>query len=86
MEDSDLADFRRAVRGHLADRPAVSQTTATIHRGIAREHGGAVADVEKACAVLVALGHFERLADPLGGPAQYFRITGPGILAHESGR
>lgn len=86
MEDTEIADFRRAVRGHLADRPAVSQSAETIHRAVKREHGGTLEDVRKACAVLVALDQFEEATDPLGGPVKYFRITGKGILAHEAGQ
>lgn len=86
MRPEDIADFRRAIRGHLADRPAVSQSAETIWRAVRREHGGTLAEVETACTVLVTFGQLHQENDPLGGSARYFRITAQGILDHEAGR
>jgi len=85
MEDSDISDFRRAVRGHLAERPTVAQSAETIHRHVAREYGASILDTQNAIAVLVALGHLKSHADKLGGSAKFYQATAEGIFAHERG-
>jgi hypothetical protein len=83
MEDPDTIALRRAVRAHLAERPAVSQSSETLHRHLRREHACTLADVEKALAVLCALGQLKSSHDPLGGSTLYYRATADGILSHE---
>lgn len=85
MEDSDIPDFRRAVRAHLAERPAVAQTTATIHRHVARQFSASLADTEKAISFLLALNQFKALDDPMGGSVKSYQATAEGILKHERG-
>lgn len=86
MEDSELAEFRHAVRGHLADRPSVAQSAATIHRALKRQFDVVEKDTKRACEVLVALEQFKTIHDPLCGSVTFYQITGKGILDHESGR
>lgn len=85
MEDSHIPEFRRAVRAHLAERPAIAQNPATIQRHLAREHDCTLADTENACAVLEALKHISAANDPLGGKTKFYKATAEGILAHERG-
>lgn len=85
MEDSDIPDFRRAVRAHLAERPHVSQTAETIHRHVRRQYDSSLDDTKKAIAVLLAFRHLKALDDPMGGCTKYFQSTAEGILAHERG-
>ncbi len=85
MEDSDIPAFRRAVRAHLAERPAVSQPATTIHRHLEREFGCTVAQTESACVVLVAMGFLKTKPDSMGGSTQFYQVTAEGILAHERG-
>ena len=80
----DIAQFRRAVRAHLADRPAVAQSPATIHRAVGPEHGASVGQVAEACIFLTSLGDFRELTDPLGGSTRRYQITATGTIAHES--
>jgi hypothetical protein len=81
----DVAELRRAVRGHLAERPAVSQSAETIYRALRREYGCELGHVTNACAVLVSLDHLSVETDPLGGSTRYYKATAKGILAHEAG-
>lgn len=85
MEDSDKPSLRRAVRAHLAERPSVSQSAATVHRHVGAEYGASVAEVESACGVLVSMGQLSSHHDPLGGSVKYYKATADGILAHERG-
>lgn len=86
MEDTELAEYRHAVRGHLADRPSVAQSAPTIHRALKRQFDASEKDTLKACQVLVALDQFKEVKDALCGSVKYFQITGKGIIDHESGR
>ena len=83
MDADQIPDFRRAVRGHLADRPAVSQSAETIARHLQREFRSTLAETEKALSVLEAMGHLSSEFDPLGGSRKFYRATAAGILAHE---
>lgn len=85
MDAHSIADFRRAVRAHLAERPAVAQSADTIHRHLGREHAASRDHVAAACAFLVDLGHLRHVPDSLGGAAAYFKATAAGIIAHERG-
>jgi len=85
MEDSDIPDFRRAVRAHLAERPAVSQSAETVHRHLRREFDCSIAETEKALAVLEAMQQARVSYDPLGGSTKYYQATADGILRHERG-
>lgn len=85
MEDSDIPEFRRAVRAHLAERPSVAQPAETIHRHLRRQFDCSLADTAKACAVLEALNHLKSRHDELGGNTKYYQATAAGILAHERG-
>lgn len=85
MDDTDIPDFRRSVRAHLAERPSVSQSAETIHRHVAREYAATVRQTESALAVLEAMRHVKSAHDPLGGPVKYYQATADGILAHERG-
>lgn len=80
----DIAEFRRAVRAHLAERPAVAQPAATIHRALKREWGCELEEVAQACVFLLSLGHFKEVRDPLGGRVVDYQITAAGTIAHES--
>ena len=86
MSTEQTIAFRRAVRGHLAERPSVSQAPATIHRFMGRDVPGTVEDVARACEVLTALGQLHAENDPIGGSTKYYRVTAQGILDHEAGR
>jgi hypothetical protein len=86
MAPHKIAEFRRAVRHHLAERPSVSQCAETIHRFMHRENPCEPADVQAACTVLTTLGQLDESNDPMGGPVKYYRITAKGILDHEAGR
>jgi hypothetical protein len=81
----DVAELRRAVRGHLAERPAISQSAETIYRALRREYGASLRQIADACAFLVALDHLSKDTDPLGGAEKYYQATAKGILAHEAG-
>lgn len=81
-----IADFRRAVRDYLAERPSVSQSPATIRRFMGRDVPGDESDVAAACTVLTSLDQLAESNDPLGGATKYYRITAKGILDHEAGR
>jgi len=84
--DADLIpDLRRAVRAHLADRPAVAQTARMIFRHVSRDFDCSVDDVEKAALFVAALGQFKQLDDPMGGSVKSYQVTAAGILAHERG-
>jgi hypothetical protein len=85
MEDSDIPDFRRAVRGHLAERPAVAQSAETIHRHLRREHGCTLPEIENALTVLIAFKHLKTSQDAMGGRTLFYQATAEGILAHERG-
>lgn len=85
MDATDIPAFRRAVRAHLAERSAVSQSAATIHRHLAREFVCTVEDTATACAVLEALGFVASFFDPLGGATRFYKATAAGIIAHERG-
>jgi len=85
MDDTDIPDYRRAVRGHLAERPSVAQSSATIHRHVAREFGASPKDTENAIAVLEAMKQLKSSPDPMGGAVRYYQATADGILAHERG-
>jgi hypothetical protein len=84
--DADLIpDYRRAIRGHLADRAVVSQCAETIARHFQREYRPTTDETEHALTFLTALGHLAAEPDPLGGARKYYRATAAGILAHERG-
>ncbi len=84
--DADLIpDFRRAVRGHLAERPAIAQGAAIITRHLKREFGCTEEETEKALIFCEALGHLKGEHDPMGGRTKAYKATAAGILAHERG-
>ncbi len=85
MEDSDIPDFRRAVRAHLAERPSVAQSAVTVHRHVGREFPVTLQETTAALDVLVTFGHLKSTKDPLGGRLIYYQATADGILAHERG-
>jgi hypothetical protein len=85
MDATDIPTYRRAVRAHLAERPAIWQPAATLHRHLVREYGSTLGETEQACAVLVSLGHLSIHHDALGGATRYYAATAAGILAHERG-
>lgn len=82
----DPAELRRVLRAHLAERPAVAQSAATIHRSIKREHPCTPEQAELELTVLVSLGQLVDSTDPLGGATRYYQISAQGILDHEAGR
>lgn len=77
-------EIRLAVRTYLVDRPAVAPTAAAIHRGIQRDTGATLPEVEAACIFLVGLQQVAVLRMPLGASRGY-QITSAGIIAHERG-
>lgn len=84
--DADLIpDLRRAVRGHLAERPAVAQGATIITRHLKREFDCSEEDTEKALTFCEALGHLKGEYDPMGGKTKSYKATAAGILAHERG-
>lgn len=84
-EDIDVAELRRAIRGHLAERPAVTQCAETIYRALRREYGCDLSHVANACAVLLSMDFLSVENDPMGGSTRYYKATAKGILAHEAG-
>jgi hypothetical protein len=79
------ADFRRAVRAHLAERPAVAQNAEVIHRHLRREFDCTLEETANALLFCEALGHLRVTMDPMGGPTKFYQATAPGIIAHERG-
>ena len=77
-------ETRLAVRAHLVARPMVAPTAAAIHRGIARDTGATLPEVEAALLFLVSLGQVSAVTMPLGATKGY-QITAAGTLAHERG-
>ena len=86
LGEQDKADFRRAVRAHLAERPSVSQAPATIHRHAGREFAATLQDTIDACVFLELSGHLTSHHDPMGGKTLYYQATAAGVLAHERGQ
>ncbi|MFT3992614.1 MAG: hypothetical protein QM680_14565 [Luteolibacter sp.] len=86
MDLEDIADFRRAVRGHLAERPTVALTPGQIMSRLRREWGNQGVDYVNACEFLTGLGHLKLVPDSLGGSNKYYQATPEGIIAHESGQ
>lgn len=85
MDESDLPHLRRAVRAHLADRPAVAQSAETIHRHVGPQFSATLQHVKDAARFLTGLRQLEAIHDSLGGSTLYYRATPEGILAHERG-
>lgn len=85
MEEQDKADYRRAVRGYLAERPSISQAPATIQRHAGRDFGASLGTTVEACIFLELTGHLASHHDPMGGKTLFYQITSTGILAHERG-
>jgi hypothetical protein len=80
-------ECRHAVRTYLYDRQAVAQSAVTIHRGLAREFDFTQAEVMSALNFWAASNPPQLTAEPDGaGATLYFKITPPGILAHERGK
>ena len=85
MDPETAPILRRAIRAHLAARPSIAQSPATLHRYLGAEHGAGIDDVKNAAEFLVGIGHLHSAQDPLGGSAIYYQATPAGILAHERG-
>jgi hypothetical protein len=85
METDLIPSFRRAVRGHLADRPAVAQPALTVNRHLKREFCSTVEEAEAALFFLESLGHLRSCHDPLGGNVRSYQVTAVGMIAHERG-
>jgi hypothetical protein len=83
--DTNPAPLRRAIRAHLATRPAIAQSPATLHRYLGKEHDATIQAISDAADFLADLGHLRKEPDPLGGPVLYYQATAAGILAHERG-
>lgn len=85
MDADLLPDFRRAVRGHLADRPCVAQNAGIIRRHLKREFDPTEEETESALHFCWSLGHLDRKDDPMGGRIKHYQINTAGIIAHERG-
>lgn len=84
MTAEETEEFRRLVRKHLAERPAVALNARSIHAAVSRELRCTLPEVEDACQLFQGLGHFHQLHNSFGS-VKYFQITAHGTLAHERG-
>jgi asparagine synthetase B (glutamine-hydrolysing) len=85
IKEDDIAPYRRALRGHLAERPAICQAPATLWRHCGAEYGASLQDTVDACIFLELRGDLHSVRDPLGGKTIFYQATAAGILAHERG-
>ena len=85
MDPDLIPAFRRAVRGHLADRPSVAQPAVTVNRHLRREFCSTNDEAEAALFFLESLGHLRSHYDPLGGATRSYQVTATGMIAHERG-